>query len=433
MTREAPQEDHDNPPQPGTSDPAKPRRRGLARRHLILGGGAAGLGALAGAATLLPGRASDGGAPPSDMAAGQAGEPHGTGTVPFFGARQAGIDTDAQAHGNFVALELRPELPRERVGALLRLLTDDAARLTQGLGALADTEAELAASPARLTVTFGFGPGLVDLVDPAQRPPWLMPLPAFGIDRLRPEFSGGDLLLQICSDDPLTVAHAQRMLLKDARSFATVKWVQQGFRRAYGTERPGTTMRNLFGQVDGTSNPVPSSEGHEEVVWGAGSHPAWVENGTSLVIRRIEMNLDTWDELDRSGRDASVGRRMDNGAPLTGTDEFDEPDFQVLNTVGFPAIEDFSHMRRARPEDPSQRIFRRAYNYDGAPAAGQISGSGLIFASYQSDVARQFTPIQQRLDELDMLNQWTVPIGSAVFAIPPGCEEGGFIGEHLFA
>ncbi|PYG99829.1 peroxidase [Arthrobacter stackebrandtii] len=423
---------------PGTSstpdgqDPSKPRKRGVARRHLIFGSAAAGLGALAGAATLLPGRAEEGGGTPSDTAAGQEGRPHGTGTVPFFGPRQAGIDTDAQAHGNFVALTLRPDLPRARVKALLRLLTDDAARLTQGRGALADTEAELAASPARLTVTFGFGPGLVELVNPGQRPSWLKPLQAFGIDRLRPEFSGGDLLLQICSDDPLTVAHAQRMLLKDARSFATVKWVQQGFRRAHGTERPGTTMRNLFGQVDGTANPVPSSGWHEEVVWGAGSHPAWMENGTSLVIRRIAMNLDTWDELDRSGRDASVGRRMDNGAPLTGTDEFDEPDFEALNPVGFPVIEDFSHMRRARPEDPAQRIFRRAYNYDGAPAAGEISGSGLIFASFQADVERQFTPIQQRLDELDMLNQWTVPIGSAVFAIPPGCEEGGFIGEHLF-
>ena len=31
-----------------------------------------------------------------------------------------------------------------------------------------------------------------------------------------------------------------------------------------------------------------------------------------------------------------------------------------------------------------------------------------------------------------MLNTWTVPIGSAVFAIPPGCESGGFIGDVLF-
>jgi deferrochelatase/peroxidase EfeB len=49
------------------------------------------------------------------------------------------------------------------------------------------------------------------------------------------------------------------MLVKDTRSFATVRWVQQGFRRAYGSVAPGTTMRNLFGQVDGTANPKPGT------------------------------------------------------------------------------------------------------------------------------------------------------------------------------
>ncbi len=62
-----------------------------------------------------------------------------------------------------------------------------------------------------------------------------------------------------------------------------------------------------------------------------------------------------------------------------------------------------------------------------------MPGSGLLFASYQADVDRQFLPIQRRLDESDMLNEWTTPIGSAVYAIPPGCAEGGFIGESLFA
>ena len=96
-------------------------------------------------------------------------------------------------------------------------------------------------------------------------------------------------------------------------------------------------------------------------------------------------------------------------------------------------IPDFSHLRRARSEDGSQRIFRRAYNYDGAPGAGEVSDSGLLFVSYQADVDTQFTPIQRRLDDLDLLNEWTTPIGSAVFAIPPGCREGGFVGEGLFA
>lgn len=416
-------------PTAGSDGPNVPRK--LPRRGLLFGGAAAGLGALAAAGAHLAGAGSleTGKSAPAEPSESV----HGGGVVPFYGARQAGITTAAQSHGVFVALDLLPGTTRTGVRALLRLLSDDAANLSAGKAALADTEGELAQVPARLTVTFGFGPGLVAAVDPDRAPGWLKPLPAFSIDRLQPGFSDGDLLLQICADDPLTVAHAQRMLLKDSRSFATVRWVQTGFRRSYGSEKPGTTMRNLFGQVDGTSNPGPDSTESERVVWGGGETPAWTDNGTSVVIRRIAMNLDKWDEVDRVGREESVGRRLSNGAPLTGVQERDEPDFAAVSKLGFPVISDVSHLRRARPEDSSQRIFRRAYNYDAAPDAGGVSDSGLIFVSYQADVDKQFTPIQRRLDDMDMLNQWTTPIGSAVFAVPPGCREGGFVGEGLFA
>ena len=60
-----------------------------------------------------------------------------------------------------------------------------------------------------------------------------------------------------------------------------------------------------------------------------------------------------------------------------------------------------------------------------------MSDSGLIFVSFQADVDKQFTPIQRRLDELDLLNEWTTPIGSSVFALPRGVTEGGWLGEEL--
>jgi dye decolorizing peroxidase len=56
---------------------------------------------------------------------------------------------------------------------------------------------------------------------------------------------------------------------------------------------------------------------------------------------------------------------------------------------------------------------------------------GLIFAAYQRDIADQFRPIQRDLAEADLMNDWITPIGSAVFAIPPGCQDGGWIGETL--
>ncbi|KTR93704.1 peroxidase [Microbacterium testaceum] len=395
-------------------------RRGPTRRTFLLGGAVAGVGAVAAIGVDAAASAQD--AAPSTPLNGDV-------AVPFYGVHQAGIDTDAQAHASLIALDLRPDVDRDGLRRLLLTLTDDAARLTRGEAALADTEPELATAPARLTVTFGFGPELVARAG-AAAPSWLRPLPAFSIDRLRPEFGDGDLLLQIAADDPVTVAHAARMLLKDARAFATPRWVQQGFRRAHGTERPGTTMRNLFGQVDGTANPVPGTTAFDEVVW---ARDGWLAGGTGMVVRRIAMNLDTWDHLDRPGRDQAVGRFQKTGAPLTGTDEFDEPDFEAKDAIGFPVIPEFSHLRRSRSDDPSQRIFRRGYNYDQTPPAGEVSDAGLVFVSFQADVDGQFVPIQQRLDQLDLLNQWTTPIGSAVFAVPPGCAEGGFIGEGILS
>jgi dye decolorizing peroxidase len=48
-----------------------------------------------------------------------------------------------------------------------------------------------------------------------------------------------------------------------------------------------------------------------------------------------------------------------------------------------------------------------------------------------ADVDRQFVPVQRRLAELDLLNTWATPIGSAVFAILPGCAEGKILGASL--
>ncbi|KXK58334.1 peroxidase [Micromonospora rosaria] len=407
----------------GTS-PARP----VSRRRLLTGGALAAGGALSGAAAVTALRADD-----ADVRTARA-EPVariGAAVEPFHGPRQAGVATEAQAHAAFVAFTLRPGTDRAALGRMLRLLSDDAARLTQGRPALADTEPELGLLPARLTVTFGFGPGLYTAagVDD-RRPPSVADLPAFPVDRLQTRWSGGDLLLQICADDPLTVAHAQRVLVKDSRPFATVRWVQQGFRRAAGAE-PGHTQRNLFGQLDGTANPRPGGP-LDTAVW-VPDGPDWLRDSTTLVVRRISMDMETWDLLGRTDRELAVGRRLDTGAPLTGTDEHDEPDFAAVGPTGLTVIPDFAHLTRARVGEDRLRILRRPYNYDGVPAADGTADSGLVFASYQADIARQFLPIQRRLAEQDLLNEWTTPIGSAVFAIPPGCPEGGWVGQQLLA
>ncbi len=184
-------------------------------------------------------------------------------------------------------------------------------------------------------------------------------------------------------------------------------------------------MRNLFGQLDGTGN--PRGDMLERALWGGENLEPWVPGGTSLVLRRIEMDLDAWDQVDRPGRDFTLGRRQDTGAPLTGSHEFDAPDLRATDELGLPVISPDSHVARSQPREADEIILRRGYNYLEPDSAG------LLFASYQCDPGRQFLPIQRRLAKADMLNEWTTAIGSAVYAILPGCAEGSYLGRELFA
>ena len=352
---------------------------------------------------------------------------------PFHGRHQAGVATPPQAHALFIALDLESQprrSPRETLAAVLRLWTSDAERLTQGTPALADTEPELAHRPARLTVTVGVGPGLFDRVGLAdRRPRSVAEPPLFATDRLEPQWCGGDLLLQICADDPITVAHTSRVLLKNVRAMTRRRWRQHGFRNAVG---PGQgSMRNLMGQIDGTAN-ITDSAGFDRHVWDHGDDQPWFAGGTTLVLRRIRAEMDTWDELDRTSKELAVGRRLDSGAPLTGAREADEPDFAATRD-GIPVIPPNAHVALARPHRDDERFLRRPYNYDDTPPAGRTTDSGLIFAAYQRNPAAQFTPVQHRLAAADALNEWITTTGSATFAILPGVESDGYLGQTLLS
>lgn len=382
----------------------------IGRRHLVTTGVAALGGIAAGAAAGYA--AADGPAPAPGP------EPA---IYPFYAAHQAGIETAAPRHAVFVGVDLLGDrVDREALRRLLLLLTDDAARLTQGVAALADTEPELAAHPAGLTVTFGFGPRVTQALGGPARAVGLRPLPAFEIDRLRPAWEQTDLLVQLRCQDPMTLAHALRVLTKDTAELGRIRWTQPGFLGPPVTD--AGTGRNLMGQVDGTVNPVRGSADFAQVVWRA--DPGLV-GATTMVLRRIRMQLDRWDKVDRIGRELTIGRRLADGSPLTGSGELDVPDLEAVDQHGFPVIDGAAHVRRAHFHRPEERFFRSPYNYLDA------GESGLLFVSYQADIERQFLPVQRRLAKSDRLNLWTVPIGSAVYLIPPGIAAGEYAGQAL--
>lgn len=410
--------------------------RGLSRRSVLTGGVAAVVGG--GAAGALAGYTGRGVLDDDNAAVDWKtvadSRVVGKATEPFYGDRQSGVTTAPQSHAAFVAFDIAGGATRTEIQGVLRAWSQDAARLTQGHGGLADLEPELAEDPARLTVTIGLGPGFFDAVGmPDKKPEWLEQLPAFPeIDQLEDRWSEGDLLLQICADDPLIVSHAARILASGVRGVARQKWAQRGFRKAVGTDPSGRTQRNLFGQIDGTVNPHEDEVDFDQILYSDGSDQRWMRGGSALVLRRIRMTMDTWEEIDRSSRELSVGRTLDTGAPLTGTAEHDPADFEAVDDLGLPVIPEESHIARARQRNRGEAMLRRPYNYDDPPEGGEISNTGLLFTAYMADPVRTYIPVQQRLAEQDALNMWTVPIGSAVFAIPPGAPEGGYVGQQLF-
>jgi dye decolorizing peroxidase len=142
------------------------------------------------------------------------------------------------------------------------------------------------------------------------------------------------------------------------------------------------------------------------------------------------MNLDTWDELTRSEQERAVGRKLSTGAPVTGMAEHDELDLDARDSEGRLVIAENAHARLSHhSENDGRRIFRKGLNY--VHDIGATRESGLIFLSYQADVAGQFLPLLTRLDAADALNEWTTTIGSAVFAIPPGWHEDGWLARDL--
>lgn len=422
----------DDEPRPGVDQSSSSRSR-LSRRGLV---GAAGAVAAGSAAAASAGWAARGSA---DEPASAAVAPDRVGRrrVDFHGTHQAGIATHPPAFIELVALDLlRPN--RSRLRELLRAWTRRAADLAAGREASSDASRELGAEPASLTVTFGFGPDLFTKVGLAgARPPGVAELPAFKHDALESRWTGGDLLVQVCADDPLVADHAVRQLLALVDRRARQRWRMPGFTRTAGMAKPSATRRNLMGHLDGSANPVPDSSQFARTVWAGADEPGWLRGGTTLVLRRIRMDLDAWSAAGRKTQERTIGRHKSDGSPLTGGSERSRPDFHAQGPHGGLVIPADAHVRLAAPEQNyGHRIFRRPYAFRGAPQEvgpheDGTQEEGQLFCSFQADVRRGFLPIQQRLDVGDHLNAFTTAVGSAVFAIPPGCQPGGYVGETL--
>jgi deferrochelatase/peroxidase EfeB len=406
----------------------------ITRRRLLAsaGAGAAGLG-LAGGGFLVG----------QETAAAS----DGTGTVSFYGTHQAGIATPAQDRLHFASFELLTEDWNE-LRELLREWTIAAAEMTAGemigdvnampLAPPDDTGETVGLFPSSLTVTFGFGPSLFEkrgLGLAGKRPAALKPLPPLPGDELDPLESGGDICVQACSDDPQVAFHAVRNLARVGRGVVAMRWSQLGFGRTASTSRAQDTPRNLMGMKDGTANiRAEDTEAMERFVWVGGEGPPWMRGGSYLVTRRIRMLLEVWDRASLEDQEQTIGRRKYSGAPLGGSDEFEPLPLDAKDN-GQPVIPADSHVRLASAtENGGIRILRRGYSFtDGVDESLGELEAGLFFICFQRDPEKQFAAIQRRLGSIDALNEYVKHVGSALFAVPPGAQSGGYVGEGLLS
>ena len=126
------------------------------------------------------------------------------------------------------------------------------------------------------------------------------------------------------------------------------------------------------------------------------------------------------------GREAAVGRRLDNGAPLPVVASTTSLTSRPRTGSGFPVIDPASHVARARSDGPRQRFLRRAYNYTVPdPHAGHRRGlgTGLHRLRRRPRAPVRPCPAPPGRARTGSTNG-SRPSASAVYAVPPGCRRG---------
>lgn len=412
------------------------------RSFLLRSAGTLGVGGLLGAGAASAARADT----PAPSPAAAAGLGH---RFPFDGAHQSGILTPPTDHVCHLALDA---IAADRNGLAqgLRQLSARARELSQGTTAAPDLS-EVDAPPADsgtlgavvppdgLTVTIAFGGSLFDgrYGLRARRPAELTAMPPFPDDDLDPAQTHGDVLVTVAANRRDTVVHAVRELLRPVRDAFALRWTIDGFQSADRGPSPHSARRNLFGFRDGTANPdVADDAAMGRLVWatGTGGEPAWTAGGTYTVLRVVRMHVEFWDRVGLREQENMIGRRRDTGAPMGGTDEFQDPRYD-LDPKGDRIPLD-AHIRLANPRTKAtdgQRMVRRATNYTrGFDAAGQLD-HGLVFVAHNASIERQFAAVQQRLAG-EPMTDYVTPVGGGYFFVPRGATgPGDWVGSGLFA
>ncbi|MDP9336036.1 MAG: Dyp-type peroxidase [Actinomycetota bacterium] len=288
-----------------------------------------------------------------------------------------------------------------------------------------------------LTITFGIAASGFDALGVAadQRPADLIEIPWDLLGDTPAKRESGDLVLQICGDDPYVVEHVLRRVEEELGDRLAIIWTQAGVQR-YTTRRGRPNRREaraLNGFLDGTSNLRPRDNsddadlvfvdpervhdypklpqpGQQPGYPGTGPtfpgdlrpppdhEPEWCRGGTYMVVRSSALRIGPWDDQTLGAQEQAIGRFKLSGASLDLADEPSqlnvEPAF-VANQSDARVPFD-SHVRKVnprRPEDAPRRIFRRGFPLLDSTLDGVRRG--LVFICFGRTLSTQFEFIER--------------------------------------
>jgi deferrochelatase/peroxidase EfeB len=323
---------------------------------------------------------------------------------------------------------------------------------------------------ANLTITAGIAASGFEAlgVAPNQLPADLIEIPWDQLADAPAKRESGDLVLQVCGDDPYIVEHVLRRVQEELGQRLAIVWTQAGVQR-YTTRRGRASRREgraLNGFLDGTSNlrprdnpddfklvfvdldhveypPLPQS-GQQGGYPGTGPtfpgdlrpppdpEPKWCEGGTYMVVRSSVFEIDGWDDQTLGAQEQTIGRFKYSGASLDLSDDtaqFNAPPAFETNQ-GDTHVPFDSHVRKVnprRPEDLPRRIFRRGYPLVDATLDGVRRG--LVFICFARTLSTQFEFIQrawttnpnfpQQGTGVDRLRQFEKVICGGYYFVPP--------------
>lgn len=287
---------------------------------------------------------------------------------------------------------------------------------------------------AHLTITTGFSSSAYDKlgIAPNIRPQDLVPISWDKLGDSPTQPIEGDVVLQVCSDDPYLCEHVLHRIVYELVGQVTLVWAQVGVQRY--TSRQGRTNRAegraLTGFIDGTSNLDPKDcQGTDPTLIfvdpaAVGSYPAlppaspapaygqptpasfpadlreppasepdWAKFGSYMVVRSTLLDFNKWDGSPLGAQEQSVGRFKFSGSFLDLTDDpenLNSPPAFASNPQN-AATPITAHVRKANPRGPSddqRRIFRRGYPLiNGSPTG---IDRGLLFIAFGRTISTQF-------------------------------------------